>query len=102
MVSSVQKHGARCYQQTIDNNSSSTRFVLMLYIVRDHLIMGLQPSTPVTATIETIPAMETRSEFLEFIAGKNVKDVLVVIDELVGTIQLLDSNLYNSFMRKLP
>lgn len=73
-----------------------------LYIVRDHLIMGLQPSTPVTATIETIPAMETRSEFLESIAGKNVKDVLVVVDELVGTIQLLDSNLYNSFMRKLP
>ena len=73
-----------------------------LYTVRDHLVMGLQPSSPVVATTETFPTMDVHSEFLDTIVGKDVKSVVRVVDELVGTIQLLDPNLYNSFMRKLP
>ena len=73
-----------------------------LYVVRDHLIMGLQPASPVVSVAEVFPTSDTASEFLNAIAGKNISSVMSVVDELVGTIRLLDSNLYNSFMRKLP
>ena len=73
-----------------------------LYVVRDHLVMGLQPASPVVSVAEVFPTSDASSEFLRVIAGKSVVSVLPVIDELVGTIQLLDTNLYNSFMRKLP
>ena len=45
--------------------------------------------------------MNVRSEFLGSITGKN-GDTMLVVNDLVETIQLLDSNPYNSFMRKLP
>lgn len=73
-----------------------------LYIVRDHIIMGLQPTSPVVSVAEVFPSTDTASEFLNAISGKDIKSVMSVVDELVGTIQLLDTNLYNSFMRKLP
>lgn len=72
-----------------------------LYTVRDHLVMGFQPPSPVVVTTEVLPSVGD-SEFLEKIAGKGTTPVMEVVNELVETIRLLDTNLYNSFMRKLP
>lgn len=73
-----------------------------LYTVRDHLMLGAQPTAPVTVSNEIIPTLDIDSPFLHAIYGKKAADVLPVINELVETVQILNSNLYDGFMRKIP
>ena len=73
-----------------------------LYIVRDHLVMGTQPATPVMVSNEVIPTLDINSPFMHAIYGKRASDVLPVINELVETVQVLNVNLYEGFMRKIP
>lgn len=73
-----------------------------LYIVRDHLIVGSQPTTPVAVSNDVIPTLEIDSPFLHAIYGKKASDVLPVINELVETVQVLNISLYDNFMRRIP
>lgn len=73
-----------------------------LYTVRDHLIVGSQPTTPAVVSSDVIPTLEIDSPFLHAVYGKRASDVLPVINELVETVQVLNVSLYDSFMRKLP
>ena len=73
-----------------------------LYTVRDHLMLGTQPTAPVMVSNEVIPTLDIDSPFLHAIYGKKASDVLPVINELVETVQILNSNLYDGFMRKIP
>lgn len=41
------------------------------------------------------------SEFLQAIKGRNLENVMPIIDELVATVQVLNPRLYASFMRKI-
>lgn len=42
-----------------------------------------------------------KTEFYESIEGKPVDDVLEVFDELMDTLQVVNSRVYNSFIQKL-
>ena len=71
-----------------------------LYTVRDH--MGIQTNeAPVSVvTVETIPAYGM-SEYLQTVEGKDLHDVMLQMDELMSTLQILNPKLYAGVMRKL-
>lgn len=71
-----------------------------LYTVRDH--MGIQTNdTPAPVVVsETIPAYGM-SEFLQIIEGKDIKSVIMQIDELMSTLQVLYPRLYGSVIDNL-
>lgn len=81
---------------------TSMQKLAALYIVRDHLVVGTQPTTPAVVSNEVIPTLDIDSPFLHAIYGKKASDVLPVINELVETVQMLNANLYDGFMRKIP
>lgn len=44
---------------------------------------------------------QSDSEFFQLIDGKNIDDVLPVMDELLDTVKVINPRLYNGFLRKL-
>lgn len=66
-----------------------------LYIVRDHL-------TGATPTVQPTPLdVGGETEFLQLVSGKNSTQVFTVVDELMSTLQVTNSRLYEAVMRKL-
>ena len=74
-----------------------------LYIVRDH--MGIAPADSAVPAVSVVQ-METMpeygmSEFLQAVAGKSVRDVMLKMDELMSTLMVVNPRLYESVMRDL-
>lgn len=70
-----------------------------LYTVRDHMVLE-RNNNPVTVTLETVPSFAD-SDFAKLVSGKDVKQVMGVIDELMTTLSVLNPRLYNSVMGEL-
>ena len=66
----------------------------MLYIVRDHM-----EKTPVGALKYT--EIQGDSDFIRAIRGKDSVKVLECLNELMGTIQVINSRLYDAVISKL-
>ena len=76
-----------------------------LYTVQDHLTGNPQyqmsfASAPSSET-DILPKFDQDTDFLQTISGKNIYDVMALIDELVSTVQLMNPRLYESFLRSL-
>ena len=63
----------------------------------EHLPSYSFAPAPIRNTIE----MKSESEFARVIDGRDIDDVLPVIDELMDTIQIVQPRLYNAVMTKL-
>lgn len=72
-----------------------------LYTVRDHLILASQPVSPTVVVSETVPDLGTGSEFSTAISGKNTKDILLKMDELMSALQIANPRLYASVIRDI-
>ena len=70
-----------------------------LYVVRDHMILEPQPGAAVVVS-ETLPDIESGTEFCKLVSGKDARAVLPVLDELMTTLQILNRKLYGSVLEK--
>ena len=62
-----------------------------LYIVRDHMISGVGQTV----------LINSGSKFSDAISGKNMQDVLAIMDELMSALVVLNPKLYECVMGKL-
>lgn len=80
-----------------------------LYIVRDHMTTASPRSRDTGYSMETAPVLpppETageygRSDFLRAIAGKDLKKLWVIMDELMDSFQAVNQKVYNNTMQKI-
>lgn len=72
-----------------------------LYTVRDHMVMGAKSPTPSVAVSEVMPIIESESEFIQAVSGKNTRKVLDILDEAMEVVHALNPGLYNGVIRKL-
>ena len=68
-----------------------------LYIVRDHNTLAASP--PAVAVEQTVP--EGKTEFCRACAGKPIRSVMDVMDELMDTLHVVEPRLYNAVLQKL-
>lgn len=71
-----------------------------LYIVRDHIVINSQPVTPVVSK-PILPDLGSKSEFAELVSGKDILEVMEIIDELMVTLQVINPKLYNSVIQRI-
>lgn len=93
----------------VRNPSANTCMKLAAYYtIKDHLFGDEQISTQTTP--KNIPSYSFadepvnyigESEFSQIIKGKNINDVLAVIDELMDTLNMINPRLYEGVMTKL-
>ena len=88
-------------------NRTSLNDLAALYIVRDHMD-GIQPryDAGYSRAAEPLPPPDTAgeyggSDFLRAIAGKELRRLWVVMDELMDTLQAVNTKVYNGVMRKI-
>lgn len=88
-------------------NRASLNDLAALYIVRDHMD-GIQSryDTGYSREAEPLSPLDTageygRSDFLQAIAGKDLERLWMVIDELMDTLQAVNTKVYNGVMRKI-
>ena len=71
-----------------------------LYIVRDHITLSQAKGFVSAANTETIPDVGT-SDFLIACAGKPMPEVMLVMDELMETLNSIHPKLYTAVMDRL-
>ena len=72
-----------------------------LYTVRDHMIIEAQPTSPAVVVSETIPDMGIGNEFTDLIQGRDTKEIISIMSELMDALQVANPRLYSSVMRKI-
>lgn len=74
-----------------------------LYTVQDHMKNKQEPYQMSFASEpnNVLPKFDQDSVFLQTVSGKDVFMVMDAVDELVSTVQLMNSRLYDSFIRSL-
>ncbi len=80
-----------------------------LYIVRDHMGATSPRSYDAGYSMETAPMLPPpdtageygRSDFLRAIAGKDLKKLWIIMDELMDSFQAVNQKVYISTMRKI-
>ena len=50
---------------------------------------------------ESVPLFDSTSDFTNAVSGKNVADVMAIMDELMETMKVLQPRIYDSVMRKV-
>ena len=85
-------------------NASTCRNLAAFYTILDH--MQKPEETQPNYSYDLVPQNEVitlsgESDFLQKIYGKDVNDILPIIDELMDTLQLINPRLYDGVMRKL-
>lgn len=92
-----------------NEESSKSSYILLaaLYTCRSYM-QGDTPSEPrisayseATASISEKLDLYGDSEFLRTVSGKDPADAWLVVDELMETLRVVKSNVYDSVMRKL-
>lgn len=77
---------------------SSCQRLASLYAILDHI----QKENEGRRTDEAVEVLSrVNSPFLDLIKGKDLQEVLLLVDELVNTIAWTNGKLYDSFFRKL-
>lgn len=103
----LQEAIAEC--QGVRNPTSSTCIKLAAYyILRDHLYGEPEPEVrtysfagpPAEEPIEKVE-YESDTDFGQAVHGRDVNEVLPLIDELMTTLQAVNPRLYNGVMRRL-
>ena len=69
-----------------------------LYTVRDH--MGIDGNQTVVIS-ETVPELMIDSDFAKEIEGRDIRSVILKVNELVEAVQITNPRLYDSFMRQI-
>lgn len=77
-----------------DTTYSTCERLAWLYIVRDH-ITGQQTAQPVPLTVDS------SSEFLQAVDGKDSVAVFAVMDDLMDTLKVTAPRVYESTMRRI-
>ena len=72
-----------------------------LYTVRDHMVIQAKPENEVAVVYQSIPDIGTGTEFAELIQGKDSKEAVTLMDELMTALQVVQPRLYDSVIRKL-
>ena len=72
-----------------------------LYTVRDHMVLDARQITPQVQTVEIVPPLISESDFAQAITGKNIKDVLSLMDETMSTLSVVNPRLYESIMSRI-
>lgn len=69
------------------------------YTIFDHLFSQAEPI--IRETKEAVVGDYGDTEFLQLIKGKDEKEMWLLVQELLDALQVLNPNLYRSFMAKL-
>lgn len=76
-----------------------------LYALRDRYFGGNVFSEPLAHSFATekpqIISTDSSSDFLKAVEGKDWKDILPIVDELLIAVKVFQPQLYSAFMRKL-
>lgn len=72
-----------------------------LYAVRDHLKEGENMSIEKSPMEQPLSAHSDTSEFLQAVAEKDQREVLLVMDELMETLRVVNPRVYDSVLRKI-
>lgn len=93
---------AECLGQR-DPNANTCIKLASFYTILDHL--DKEDEAPVMHYSFAAPPeqndYDSGTEFSDLIQGKDINDVLAVMDELMTTLSIVDPRLYRSVMRKL-
>lgn len=93
---------AECLGQR-DPNANTCIKLASFYTILDHL--DKEDESPVMHYSFAAPPeqndYDSGTEFSDLIQGKDINDVLAVMDELMTTLSIVDPRLYRSVMRKL-
>lgn len=86
-------------------NANTCIKLAAFYTIRDHLFPHDEVDDEINYSFASEPAgivIEDWSgtEFSQAVCGRKVYDVLEVIDDLMATLQVLNSRLYDSVLRK--
>jgi len=91
-----------------NEESSKSGYLLLsaLYTVREHMQKGESEHVMKSGHLQTSPTAEMldlygESNFLKAVAHKDSAAVFNIMDELMETLQVVNSRAYNSVMRKL-
>lgn len=92
-----------------NQESSEGRYTLLaaLYTCRNHMLGNTQPEPRIAAySAQAAPEGRTvgrygESEFLQAVSGKDSGEVWAVMNELMDTLHVVNSRVYDSVMRKL-
>lgn len=100
----LQEAIAEC--QGIRNPNASTCIKLAaFYTIRDHLYpqkesqysYDTEPSAVSTKEIEYY----SETEFGQTVNGKNIEDIMILMDEVMSVVQVINPKLYNSIMERI-
>lgn len=100
----LQEAIAEC--QGIRNPNASTCIKLAaFYTIRDHLYpqkenqysYDIEPSAVSTKEIEYY----SETEFGQAVNGKNVEDIMILMDEVMSVVQVINPKLYNSIIDRI-
>ncbi|MBQ6413009.1 MAG: hypothetical protein IJI19_05990 [Ruminococcus sp.] len=68
-----------------------------LYTVRDHIVIHpVQENPP-----DNLVSMDSGTEFAQAVSGRDIKEVLAVVDELMSTLQVINPRMYAGVLRKI-
>ena len=70
-----------------------------MYVVRDHML-GTRDTSGKTV-IQSLPSIDSESDFAKKIHGKDAVSVLFLVDDLMTALMVVNPRLYECFMRKL-
>ena len=89
--------------QAVDNPTADTcRKLASYYIIQDHISDHREESTDgYSESAGNYIEIDSGTEFAETIRGRDVNEIIPVIDELMTTLQTLQPRLYAGVMRRL-
>lgn len=88
-------------------NRTSLQELANLYVVRDHLFGGKDrydigySMAPAPKSYDEMVGDFGDSDFLQAVTGKDAAQAWAVIDELMDTLRVVNSRVYDSVMRKI-
>lgn len=95
---------AECEGQR-DPNANTCIKLAAFYIIKQHMFPDSSPNLPQYSYSGPIGGdyidYDSGTEFSDLINGRRVTDVLPIIDELMGTISVVNPKLYASVIREL-
>lgn len=96
-------------REASDLNRTSLQELANLYVVRDHLFGGVDrydigysmAPAPASRSYDEMVGDYGDSDFLQSVSGKDAAQAWAVIDELMDTLRVVNSRVYDSVLRKI-
>ena len=97
---------AEC-QGTRNPNASTCIKLASFYTIRDHLYPpdSLEPrysydTEPSVVNAQTV-SYYSETDFGKAVGGKNIEDIMTLMDEVMSVVQVIHPKLYNSIMERI-